>query len=138
MCLQCSVASVSFGEILPGWYLQRATRDDELGDDTWPKDWWALVEVNDPTFVFETTPELDPTHSVAYSDFTEEQNKSLELWCRKARKFQNELIGPPKDGHRLIEAAKQAGWDRKKDPNFAEWLFHRMARILNCIIMSNA
>lgn len=132
MCLQCNVASTSFGEVLPGWYLHQATKEADYDKEDWPKDWWGLVECNDPTFVFETTPELDPVFGLNF-DFkksTKEEIDKLSHWSSKAHEFQHELVLDPESGHRLIEAAKQAGWIRKDHPNFAEWLFHRMARII--------
>ena len=118
MCVSCNAEAIGYGEIFPGWYLVRATKNDVENNPEFPKDWWGLVEANSPSFVFETTPEVEPISG------------DISSWCDKAAKFQEELLLSPETGYRLVSAAIQAGWNRKKDHNFAEWLFDRLGRMI--------
>src|SRR5688500_11424743 len=59
MCMQCVAKSVSYGNVLPGFNLQKATRTSYEGtseEGQWKKDQWALVECNDPSFYFSVEP----------------------------------------------------------------------------------
>lgn len=70
MCTQCVVDPLYYGEFAPGWFLIRATKPDyDMEADD-----WGLVECNNPSVVFSTTPVVDEfvkTH-IQYSDFSEE------------------------------------------------------------------
>jgi hypothetical protein len=85
MCLQCSVNPFYFTDVLPGWDLIRARRND---DEMKMKE-WGLVQCNDPSIIFKTTP-------ILYED-NEQLDKAIE-------EFSNELICEPYIGFKLCSA----------------------------------
>lgn len=109
MCEQCLTNAISFGEVLPGYFLMRARRN---GID-WKQGEWGLVEANDPTFTWVSTP------TTANCD---------------------DVIGPPDDfyeafdctpreGYALTMAAIQKGYD-PKETSFQNWFFKYLERYL--------
>lgn len=138
MCLQCCTNAVDYGEVLPGWGLYRAQKDDQEIDPVWPKDHWGLIQCNDPDFVWEVTPELDPSFGKTDDQInaeTPEEWEASEAWLKKVAEFSNDLISDPKTGYQLVAAAVEAGYDLETDGRFEAWFFHRMARIIRARIM---
>lgn len=103
MCLQCLVNPISFGEPLPGFFLMRARRNN----DAWGKGDWALVECNDPTFIWKDTP-----------------IRIKEFWDVPDR-FYNSFDADPMTGYRLVQASVVKGYDVKTP--FIPWLFNYLA-----------
>lgn len=87
MCTQCLVNPFYYGEVMPGWFLIRARR---ASSDMDVKD-WGLVECNDPSIVFSTTPYI-PASGFSVAEI---------------EKFSDELVCDPSTGYRLIAAFKQ-------------------------------
>lgn len=139
MCLQCAVNAVSYGEVLPGWYLARATND--RAPEEWPKDHWGLIRINDPDFVWESTPTVDPYHGMTDNEIN--SAAAADISCRDDKyhadvnMFEEALVCDPETGYKLVEAAKAAGWDSWRHGRFAWWLFHRMGRIIRAYVMEN-
>lgn len=90
MCLQCVTNPWYYGTPFPGWMLMRARRADSLGEMA-VRD-WGLVQCNDPSIIFKTTPFL-------YED--EDQ-----LWD-SVDSFDQEIACHPVIGYELIHAFKQ-------------------------------
>jgi hypothetical protein len=86
MCTQCVVDPLYYGEFAPGWFLIRATKPD---DDIMEVDDWGLVECNNPSIVFSTTP-------VVFDGFIKTFNRYID--------FQEEFYMPPSVGYRLYDA----------------------------------
>lgn len=100
MCEQCLVNPISFGSPLEGYTLMRARR---TGND-WAKGEWALIECNDPTFTWWTTPVLGKK---PYS-----------------KEFDNAFNCDPISGHNLYEACVKAGFEGGWITN---WLYQYLA-----------
>ncbi len=86
MCTQCVVDPLYYGEFAPGWFLIRATKPDE---GIMEADDWGLVECNNPSVVFSTTP-------IVYEDLDMTYNRYVEFW--------DELFMQPSTGYRLYSA----------------------------------
>lgn len=104
MCEQCLTWPISFGEPLRGFWLLRARRD---GND-WKKGEWGLVQCNDPTFIWKTTPVVGSDKVFPYTD-----------------EFANAFDCPPTVGHALVTAAVERGY--KLDTPFLSWLYFYLA-----------
>jgi len=112
MCEQCLVNPLYFGEVLPGWYLIRARRDGDImkvGD-------WGMIQCNDPTFVWETTPKM-----------TAEQNEKLYILPED---FENSLYLNAYNGYELVKAAIEVGYNRDEDGYFPQWLYYKLSEFI--------
>jgi len=127
MCEQCLTWPISFGQPIPGYTLMRARRDG----NEWMKGEWGLIECNDPTFVWKST----PTPTLAYGMTVEEEAALLEsldpespeyaradLWL-PPDDFVDGLTGNAVDSYKLVRAAVEKGYDIEKDGNFYLWFF---------------
>lgn len=112
MCEQCLVNPLYFGEVLPGWYLIRARRD---GNDMKVGE-WGMVQCNDPTFTWMTTPKVTK----------EEYEDMLYL----PEDFDEALYMNPINGHNLITSAIEAGYSRKEHGHFSFWLFWYLSEFI--------
>jgi len=140
MCEQCSAATDSYGEteVLPGYYLSRATRDGlwmEDGD-------WGLVECNDPTFIFQTTPVKDPQHGMSDEQINalpKEEFGKFDEFVDVSEKMGREIAGSARDEFaidqlgRLYTAMCKAGFNPDTDGRASMWLCHHLA----CFIEAN-
>lgn len=75
MCLLCDAEAIHYGEIAPGWFLEKATIDA----DDWLAGMWALVQQNQPSFVFTKTPIVGES-----SNF-----ETLNSWINEFEKYGN-------------------------------------------------
>lgn len=107
MCEQCLANPVSFGQPLRGFWLMRARRDG----DNWKKGEWGLVECNDPTFYWVSTPRV-------LSD-TE--------W--EPEDFHDAFMADPSTGYRLVAAAVEKGYD-PTEGGFESWFFNYLVEYL--------
>ena len=126
MCEQCLVNPIEYGEVLPGWFLIRATKDGMLmnaGE-------FGLVQTNSPAFTFSQVPEVE---DASISDGHE------LLWFAKAGVFESELM---KDASfdevcLLGKACYDAGYTT--DSGFMYmWLFNHLGEIINKMERDNA
>lgn len=91
MCEQCIARTNSWGEVLPGFALIRATADGsimERGD-------WGLVQMNDPSFYWPSTPRPDPFYNFTdeqINALTPEQEKEMDFWHEEVEEFIDCLI----------------------------------------------
>jgi len=100
MCEQCLVNPLEFGEVFPGFWLMRARRDG----DSWKKGQWGLVECNDPTYVWYSTP-----------------GSTEKLWDYPDE-FPQAFDADPVSGYRLVKAAMTKGYD-PDEGGFMPWLW---------------
>lgn len=91
MCTQCLVNPFYYGEIAPDWFLIRARRE-ESGDRGMQIGDWGLVEVNDPSIVFKTTP-------FVYADVAK-LDKAMDA-------FEDELFTDIYTGYRFYSALQK-------------------------------
>lgn len=119
MCEQCVAATVTIGEVVPGFYLVRATR---AGAVMLPGQ-YGLVEQNDPFYVFssamtaEPGDDYDPDMVSPYWDDLETlSNMTVE----------------PATGYRLVAGALAAGYQMAgtaEGEGFYTWLLRRCAEL---------
>jgi len=126
MCLQCIVEAENLGLVLPGWYLMRSRKDDPR----WPVGHWGLVQSNDPTFVWETTPTPDPLHFVPddqWEAWLEQNPKGTPAYERTMGEhpddFDKALVCDPALGWELVNASIPFGYDPETSGYFGQWLF---------------
>lgn len=140
MCEQCSAACDEYGQdtFIPGFYLSRATRDGlwmKTGD-------WGIVESNDPSFIFQTTPIKDPEAGMtdeqiealpkeAFEKFDEFVTISAKIAEEMADSVNGEFAID--QFGRLYTAMCQAGFNPETDGRASMWLCHRLA----CFIEAN-
>lgn len=110
MCEQCIAKVLEYGEVLPEIFLCRATQNGY-----WmKKDDWGLVIMNDPFIIWEQFPisknvDTDKAHKY-YMNFIDNG------YCR------------PLEGTKLVNAAKQVGYDETTNPVFESWLTEYIAQ----------
>lgn len=153
MCEQCVAKTDLYrgpdkDEVLPGWYLIRATQDG----DFLKKDDWCLVKINDPDFWWQVTPVEDPDWGLTDEqiDALPPDDKRYEAFDKAAENLEEALNGATEDMQNLgesyskyyhlprfedagllWEAARQAGYDPKVHGyRFAFWLCHYLAVFL--------
>lgn len=107
MCDQCLANPIYFGEPLPGIILARARRDCE----GWKQREWGLIWVNDPTFIWTSTPAYEEERLFAPED------------------FQQALVDHAQTGWRLGEACRAKGWDPNQD-SLSAWLFNYLGKFI--------
>lgn len=130
MCQQCSTKAVSYGEVIPGWNLVRATADYldiqagdwglAVGDD--PEVWWPseYTPVTDPTF--HMTPDEMDLMSAA-------EDEAFSRFGLVVEKIWEYVRTDPLAGHDLVQDAEADGFDRKKH-FLSDWLVHRMGLLV--------
>ena len=109
MCLQCLTKCVSYGQVFPGYALARATKTDypdHPDSSSWQKDQYALIECNDPTFIFNSNPLKDD---------------GSEAYWEAGRQFDEDIMSGPdaRAVHKLIEAARAEGYNPMKTVSLA-------------------
>jgi len=132
MCEQCSAEVDEFGHPLPGWMLCQATKNGGGQSFNMKKGQWGLVESNDPSFIWDIKPRIDPTEGFTDAEldkkgkeFWDESNK----WIDEATAFGKALVGGPEEGWTLYEAALKAGYTKDKGA-VCFWLFDFLGRWL--------
>jgi hypothetical protein len=114
MCLQCETEAVNLGEIVPGYVLMQARKDHP----DWPVGWFGVVDINDPTFVFQWTPVCDPYFGRDDEAFLLCLDEVIEAGC-KASIF---------EAYRFVEACVKVGFD-PEEGGFEAWLVHKMGLV---------
>ena len=129
MCEQCSAEVDGWAYPLDGWVLIRATKDGFF----MKKGEWGLLRSNDPDFIWEETPTLDPTEGLTDEELDKasvELQDAEDNFTRAAQKFEDDLQGYPASGWELYNAALKAGYDKAKHGRFAFWVFNHLAKHL--------
>lgn len=140
MCLQCMTkAKMLIKDVLPGYFLMKAT----VHHNDWPKGYYALVQCNDPDFIWEGKPLLDPLFNISDKKLDLLSNKN-PLWKKSDKffeyieKIESKFITDPIQGYELIEACIKAGYDMEKHGKRPLcWLSHHMALKLKKIQIKN-
>ena len=138
MCEQCVAQTVLYGEVVPGFYLVRATVDGgtmKAGD-------WGLVECNDPFFIWSGEIIADPTEGMTDEEMNAIDNDDAvhnALEDRFTDGFEpiRFMDTPVSVGWRLIHGAIAQGYDphpEKDAPplaaDFPYWLWKRMVMVV--------
>jgi hypothetical protein len=100
----------------------------------WPKGWYGLVRWNDPDYIWEGKPVIDP-----FEDLTDKQINALSDKSRIVKKnryffslvekIEPQFEASPELGYTLYSACKKAGYDEKKHGyRLIPWLVHHMAK----------
>lgn len=130
MCEQCVVNPYYWYDVLPGWTLIRARRkgDMDVGD-------FGLVRVNDPSMVWQSTPQESPT----WADTAEERDNLFDsidmpkdFFQRVPEDFYEGLTQlSTMEAYELVDAAFQKGYDRDFDGQFESWLWDYLGHIIH-------
>lgn len=133
----CITKPLHYGEVLPGWFLMKATKNaySNLDPDgpPWKADQWALCRYDLPEYVWTVNPIKDPCFGL-----TDEEITRLDISTKKFNDFEDSLFAFEKEiyanrsdpliGYRLVDAAIQAGYNQKIHGfRFLDWLFHYLA-----------
>lgn len=123
MCEQCLVNPLNFGEPMPGWFLIRARRENDMKVGQ-----WGLVEANDPTFVWTTTPKLQPNFQMTID---EEEAFSIETGWHIDYDifgdFHDAFDCSPNIGYKLVKSCMAVGYIPDVHYDVREWLFSYLA-----------
>lgn len=143
MCEQCNAATSMFAlslenqEVLPGYYLVRATRDANI----LKKDDWGLVCCNDPDFVWSVTPKPDKFWGMSdevLDLLPDSEQTSMCDWEAKTHEFGSQILtSMVRNQHsgffktiQVLQAACQAkGWN-SEEASMERWLFHYLGVFL--------
>lgn len=136
MCLQCLVAPYYFGEVLPGWILIRARKDDYKDDPTeMAAGDWGLLRCNDPEIIWNVMPMLAP-QSPKYGLPAGTVDAQAELqrledgedkYFEDVKQFEDAIKKNSIDTIYNVMAKGVAAGFNSAENNFAEWLFNRIA-----------
>lgn len=120
-------ATIEVHNILPGWSLYRAQKDDPKADgqdeSDWPQGWLGVVYCNDPLFVFPDPPKPPENDSNEWSEFD-------SMACEYNQKFGFSLD----EGYRFIEACKLVGYNPDEDGFVMGWF---LAHVYNTMHASS-
>ncbi len=126
MCMQCIVNPLYWYDVLPGWTLIRARRKDDgemnVGD-------WGLVTINDPDFIWKSTPKMDPKFEMTEEEEDKfwDQNPDYDSMLPDdfLDAFDNSSV---MTSWELVDAAIKAGYNQEKHGcDVKNWLFHYLA-----------
>ncbi len=130
MCEQCLAETKMYNdekEVLPGFFLVRATKDGQFmktGD-------WGLVMGNNPSFLFSSTPEKEPfVVDENNNDITD--LKIWEEWLGKVKLFDfnlNQTNNNLKDSYLLVKSCYEAGY-KDNDGYVGYWLFSYLSQFV--------
>ncbi len=144
MCEQCLAKTVIYvgsnskdGFVLPGYYLVRATQDGNWMQ----KDDWGLVRCNDPDYVWEITPVIDPFYGLKDEEIDAKNvnKKEVDDFDNAVSHLEDSLdMGQFEHAYLLGVAMREAGYN----PTFhgyrsAEWLCHYLAEFIKTAKISN-
>lgn len=111
MCLQCTSACIYLGKPLEGFILARSRRTDHGGE--WPVGFWGLIQSNDPTFIWEATPDKE---------------------TEAPHEFVTAFFCPVDTGYEIYKAAMKAGYNPETDGFFAYWLWDYLSDYLETAV----
>ena len=120
MCLQCvTTAKKLVDNVLPGYSLYQAVD----GCQEWPKNWYGLVQRDDPDFIWEDKPIPDPTKGLSDVEINNMDDHAFSLYHRTSEKIEKSFKTDPMTGYNLVKACMSAGYDPDKDGlNVVMWL----------------
>jgi hypothetical protein len=125
MCEQCLVKPLVWRNVLDGWSLIQATVDGSY----MKAGQWGLVEINDPTFVWDFRPIPDPTAGMSEDEeeeFYETQTEAVERLIAHEREFRDVLLCSPVTGWSLINACISSGFSPREHGLVDHWLLNHL------------
>jgi hypothetical protein len=113
-------------DVIPGFSLMQATRDG----NSWKGGQYGLVEINDPTIVFE-----GPLLRNLAAGMTEEQenalsddeNAAVDAFMAAGEALGDVLLLDPCTGYRLVVACMAEGFKPQEDGSLEYWLMNHLA-----------
>lgn len=127
MCEQCVAGCIGYGEVVPGIYFVKATKDGhymKAGD-------YGLVICNDPFVVFDIEPVIDPCFEMSDDQLEEFSDySSADRFQSAAQKMREELAVGIWEGYRVMLGAIKAGYDQDKHGYIEMYLMHKMALMI--------
>lgn len=136
MCDQCESEAIIIGdkEVLPGWFLTQAQKDTDIIK----KGEYGLVVTNSPSFIFATTPIIDPLDNLTDHQInTLAKNDPIwdlnNAWNKAARDFGNSISTnvDMMSVYNLVVAGMKVGYEPGVHGyNFEYWLFSYLGKFL--------
>jgi hypothetical protein len=111
---------------LPGYNLVRATVDA----DGWPAGYYALIEVNDPVFVFAGPIIADPTAGMSDEAINalDEMPAGYDAFMKAGEEMSTHLKLDARVGYRLVKTCvDELGYSPETDGVFHFWLLQYLA-----------
>ena len=127
MCEQCMAEAVILIDdkpVIGEFFLVRATKDGGIMKNGE----FGLVRWNDPDFIFNVTPEIEPP-----DDDTIENDDLYFAWLEKARNFQQHLSASNAGlnaSYELVKGCIDAGFKYEIDGIVEYWLFTYLAQFI--------
>ena len=125
MCEQCVARTNSWGEILPGFALLRATAEG----DQMSKGNWGLVQCNDPDFVWGMTPKPNPFYGVDDAALDENQQEILSAWEDQVQQFMDACC----TNEHLVVDWEGATMDSNGDPDLPRFFLTPVVKLMLAI-----
>ena len=133
MCLQCETkARTIVKEVLPGYSLMKSMVDHP----DWPIGHYGLVRSDDPDFVWEGKPLIDPLFRMTRAQIKKVLGKDRDRFgkiltdykgfCALASSMEKKFAVDPYIGYLLVKGCFKVGF-RESDGRFMFWLCHHMA-----------
>ncbi len=130
MCMQCTTAAEMLAkDVLPGFSLMRAARSTE----GWKAGQYGLVEMNDPSVVFDGPLLRDPSEGLSDDDINalpEDAFARVERFLEAGGALNKGLKTDPVTGYRLTAACMQHGYDPVEGGFLGFWLMNHLAKAL--------
>jgi hypothetical protein len=94
MCEQCCAGTNSWGSVVPGFSLMKATRDGNGHEDMGGmlRNDYGLVQSNDPTFVWQEKPTPCPVGWPVPDEMSDEEDTHYTEWWNATRRFENQML----------------------------------------------
>ncbi|CAB5514277.1 hypothetical protein LMG26857_03335 [Achromobacter anxifer] len=126
MCMQCSAEAVTLKQnVIPGFSIMIGRKEIS----GWPKDWYALVECNDPLFVFEGPLVRDPTIGLTEDklDAMLSYPEGYDEYEAGAKRLGHALTMRAEAGYRLVRACMEKGYNPNESGHLQFWLLNYLA-----------
>jgi hypothetical protein len=132
--INCFGDEYVYGEVVQGWTMVQLMNVPEGNNRGYlvngfimKEGSFGLTSSNDPTFVFDLEPMLDPNpndEDDGSPDFSEDEKKYFEI----LRHYQRRLTGDVESGFDLVTSCAREGFNILED-GFTCWLMERMAQL---------
>ena len=125
MCEICFSAEDKF-EVIPGLYLIKFVKDS----DHYKAGTWGLIRngTNDPIAVWDFEPKKDPLKGMSEEDLEKLSEDEFHNFLSWKEDVENVISVSPEIGYWLVGVAMEVGY--QYETSFAEWVFNRMADML--------
>ena len=133
MCSQCvSEAELLMDEVLPGYALMLARKDSEH----WASGQYALVEKNDPDFIWSGDPLVNPLEGLSDQEVNAlEKNgdpwRNFESYANRVDEIEHQFRVGPFVGYKFVRSCRDDGYDPgKHGERVLFWFVDHIARKL--------